>query len=44
MTYSFLDNGYELVEEAISNEMADLSYDYLKLKSKCVDYYYAYLL
>jgi hypothetical protein len=24
MTYSFLDNGYELVEEAISNDMADL--------------------
>lgn len=40
MTYSFLDNGYELVEEAISNDMADLSYEYLKLKSKCVDYYY----
>tara|TARA_Y100000004_G_scaffold185296_1_gene235299 strand:+ start:262 stop:897 length:636 start_codon:yes stop_codon:yes gene_type:complete len=40
MNYSFLDDGYEIVRGAISKEIADLSYDYFKLKSKCVSHYY----
>jgi len=40
MNYTYLKDGYEIVKGAISKEVADLSYDYLKLKSKCVNYYY----
>ena len=40
MKYNFIKDGYEIVKGAISKEVANLSYDYLKLKSKCVNYYY----